>query len=170
MPHAKLPADWCKCPWCGWRPSVAEEYRLKMHVKFCELAPRPRGREFQKRTEGHMPGWAETKAKLPAGQPLLHGTDLPKGKGSIVVTIERIRQAPQGFNSPFIIDFVTPVFEKAAWAVNKTNGAKLAELFGDSWCDGENRLHGKKIRLIVALVNNPKTSTIGPSLFVEDKA
>src|SRR4051812_285468 len=76
---------------------------------------------------------------------LLNGSDVPAGTKSINIFVGGIREAPDGFSAPAIIDFKTPMFGKSAWAVNKTNLKALIKLFGED----EQRLIGKKIKLEV---------------------
>jgi hypothetical protein len=57
---------------------------------------------------------------------LLHGADVPKGTDSFSITIERVRQAPKGWNAVLILDLKKPVFGKDAWVVNSTNTQLLA--------------------------------------------
>ena len=74
----------------------------------------------------------------------------------------RTRESPEGFNSPAIIDLEKPVYGKAAWAVNKTNMKMLIKDHGDD----ETELVGKKIKLEVIPVRNPKTGGMVRSLAV----
>lgn len=105
---------------------------------------------------------SELLEKAGGGAPLLHGSDLPRGQTKVVIKVTGVREAPDGFNSPLILD-IEEVYEKEAWAVNKTNLKAIAEKYGD---DVE-KLVGKRIPLHVALVNNPKTKKMTRSLFVE---
>lgn len=68
--------------------------------------------------------------------------------------------SPDGFDAPAIIRFAKPVYEKSAWAVNKTNMKMLMKLYGDD----EKRLVGKKIKREVILVRNPQTGENVPGL------
>ena len=54
--------------------------------------------------------------------------------------IAEIRESPEEFNAPAIIDFEKPIFGKSSWAVNKTNMKMLIKLYGDD----ETKLVGKK--------------------------
>jgi hypothetical protein len=96
---------------------------------------------------------------------LLNGSDIPVGTKTITIVIVEIRESPDGFNAPAIIYLKTPVFEKSAWAVNKTNMRTLIKVFGDD----ERKLIGKKVKLEVISVRNPQTGEIVPSLAVSPK-
>ena len=52
---------------------------------------------------------------------LLKGSDVPPGTKSITIGVAAIRESPEGFGAPAIIDLKTPVYGKSAWPVNKTN-------------------------------------------------
>lgn len=97
--------------------------------------------------------------------PLLNGSDVPVGTKSITITVAEIRESPEGFSAPAIIDLRMPVHGKSAWAVNKTNMKMLMNLFGDD----ETNLAGKKIRLDLISARNPKTGEFVPSLAVSAK-
>ena len=99
------------------------------------------------------------------GEALLHGSDVPVGKKWIIITVGAIREAPDGFTAVAIIDFPEPIYGNLAWAVNKTNMKKIITLFGDD----EKSLVGRKIRLDVVSVRNPKTGEMVRSLVVSDK-
>lgn len=99
---------------------------------------------------------------MPGGPPMLKGSDVPKQQNRVVIEVTAVRLPPKGFNSAVILD-IKPVFEKESWAVNKTNLRALVDKYGDNL----NRLAGKKIPLIIALVNNPKENRMVRSLFVE---
>src|SRR5260370_31875074 len=55
------------------------------------------------------------------GPALLTGSDVPVGTNSITITVEGVRESPEGFSAPAIFDLKKLVYEKSAWAVNKTN-------------------------------------------------
>ena len=109
-------------------------------------------------------------AKAGDAAPLLHGSDLGKKESSVVIKVKELREAPESFNSIAIIDFVEPVHEKEAWAVNKTNMRAIAEKFGfEDDADiafMNSKLTGKKLTLSKVMVNNPQTKKMGPSLFI----
>jgi hypothetical protein len=96
---------------------------------------------------------------------LLNGSDVPAGTKSITIEVAGIREAPEGFNAPAIIDLKKPVYGKTAWAVNKTNLKALIKLFGGD----EQKLVGRKIKLEIIAVRNPQTGEIVPSLAVNPK-
>jgi hypothetical protein len=94
---------------------------------------------------------------------LLKGSDVPAGITTIVIEVAGWRKAPEGFGAPLILDLKKPVYGKTAWAVNRTNLRMLITLFGEK----EEDLVGRKIKLLVISVTNPKTGEIVPSLAVK---
>jgi len=94
---------------------------------------------------------------------LLNGSDIPVGTKTVTIVVAAIRESPEGFNAPAIIDFKTPVFGKSAWPVNKTNMKMLIKLFGED----EQKLVGRKIKL--EIISVPQTGEIVPSLAVSPK-
>jgi len=109
-------------------------------------------------------GWSDKRKTKGGGKPLLHGSDLPAKVNSVTVKVKECREAPENFGAFYILDFAEPVYETEGWAVNKTNGDKLAELFGDDWPE---KIAGKKITLAKLMVNNPQTKKPTQSLFVQ---
>jgi hypothetical protein len=99
------------------------------------------------------------------GQALLNGSDVPVGTKSITIAIVTIRESPEGFTAPAIIDLKKPMYGKTAWGVNKTNLKMLIKHFGED----ETKLIGKKIKLEVITVRNPQTGETVPSLAVSPK-
>lgn len=93
---------------------------------------------------------------------LLNGSDVPAGTKSIAIEAAGVRESPEGFSTPAIIDLKKPIYGKSAWAVNKTNLKALIKLFGED----EQKLVGKKIKLEIISVRNPQTGDIVPSLAV----
>ena len=93
---------------------------------------------------------------------LINSSDIPDGTKTITVVIARIRESPEGFNAPAIIDFEKPVFVKSSWAVNRTNMKMLIKFYGDD----ETKLVGKRIKLEVIKVRNPQTGELVSSLAV----
>jgi hypothetical protein len=93
---------------------------------------------------------------------LLHGSDIPAGTKSITIEVLNVRESPEDFGAPFVIEFKKPISGKTAWAVNKSNAKMLAKLFGDD----ETNLVGKKIKLEIVSVRNPQAGDIVPSLAV----
>jgi hypothetical protein len=96
---------------------------------------------------------------------LLNSSDIPAGTKTVTIVVADVRESPEGFNAPIIIDFVKPIFGKSSWAVNKTNVKMLIKLFGDD----ETKLLGKKIKLEVIKVRNPQTGEVVLSLAVADE-
>lgn len=111
------------------------------------------------------------KQKGVGGPPLLHGSDLPKKVNTVTIIVADIRTGPDNFNSIAIIDLAKEVYGCMAWAVNKTNMDRLLERARlDDSCEMEDlaaKLKGKKLVLKTALVNNPQTKKMGPSLFID---
>jgi hypothetical protein len=96
---------------------------------------------------------------------LLNSSDIPAGTKTVTIVVAGIRESPEGFKAPAIIDFEKPIFGKSSWAVNKTNMRMLIKLFGED----ETKLVGKKIKLEVMKVRNPQTGELVLSLAVADK-
>jgi hypothetical protein len=96
---------------------------------------------------------------------LLKGSDIPSRIKTVTITVEAIREAPDGFTAPALIDMKTEVYGATAWAVNKTNMKAIIKLFGDD----EKKLKGKKIKLDVISVRNPSTGDVVPSLAVSPR-
>ncbi len=96
---------------------------------------------------------------------LLNGSDVPAGTKSITIVVAGIRESPEGFGAPAIIDLKTPMCGKSAWGVNKTNLRALIKLFGED----EQKLLGKKVKLEVISVRNPQSGEIVSSLTVNPR-
>lgn len=96
---------------------------------------------------------------------LLKGSDVPSRIKSITIEVQDIREAPDGFTAPALIDLKKEVYGATAWAVNKTNFKALIKLFGDD----EKKLRGKKIKLDVISVRNPQSGDVVPSLAVSPR-
>jgi hypothetical protein len=96
---------------------------------------------------------------------LLNGSDVPAGTKSITIVVAGIRESPEGFGAPAIIDLKTPMCGKSAWGVNKTNLRALIKLFGED----DQKLLGKKVKLEVISVRNPQSGEIVPSLAVNPR-
>ena len=96
---------------------------------------------------------------------LLKGSDVPSRIKTLTITVEAIREAPDGFTAPALIDFKTEVYGATAWAVNKTNMKAIIKHFGED----EKKLKGKKIKLDVISVRNPQTGDVVPSLAVSPR-
>jgi hypothetical protein len=93
---------------------------------------------------------------------LLKGSDLESGTQTVTVVVSGIRQSPETFTAPAIMDFKKPVVGKTGMALNKTNLKKLIELYGPD----EKALVGKKIKLVVVMDDNPQTHESVPTLRV----
>jgi hypothetical protein len=108
------------------------------------------------------------------GPPLLHGADVPNKVTSVKIKIKELREGPENFNSAAIIDFVEPVYECEAWAVNITNLKALAKLNGlDDDADFDvlaAKVRNKTFTLHVGMVNNPQTKKMVRSLFFNSEA
>jgi hypothetical protein len=99
------------------------------------------------------------------GPALLNGSDVPVGTESITITVAGIRESPDGFDAPAIVDLKKPVYEKSAWALNKTNLKAIIKDHGED----ETKLVGKTIKLEIISVRNPKTGEMVRSLAVTPK-
>ncbi len=99
------------------------------------------------------------------GPSLLTGSDVPTGTKTVTIVVAAIRESPKEFSAPAIIDLKKPVYDKAAWAVNKTNLKAIIKIFGDD----PQKLAGKKIKLEIISVRNPQTGDIVPSLAVSPR-
>jgi hypothetical protein len=97
--------------------------------------------------------------------PLLKGSDIPEGTKSITIEVAGVRESPDGFGAPVILDLKKPINGKQAWAVNITNMKALIKRFGDD----ANALVGRKIKLELSLVHNPQTGEMVRSLVVSPK-
>ena len=49
---------------------------------------------------------------------LINSSDIPDGTTTATIVVAAIRESPEGFNAPAIIDFEKPVFGKSSLAVN----------------------------------------------------
>jgi hypothetical protein len=96
---------------------------------------------------------------------LLNGSDVPAGTKSITIEVAAVRESPEGFSAPGIVDLKKPIYGKSAWAVNKTNLKMLIKLFGED----EQKLASKKVKLEIISVRNPQTGEIVPSLAVSPR-
>jgi hypothetical protein len=96
---------------------------------------------------------------------LLNGSDIPAGAKATIIEIAEVRESPDGFNAPVIVDLKKPIYGKSAWPVNKTNLKMLIKLFGED----EQKLVGKKVKLETISVRNPQTGEIVPSLAVSPR-
>ena len=105
--------------------------------------------------------WLSKRSNGQAGS-LLKGSDLPAGTKTIIIEIAAVRESPEGFSAPAILDLKKLIHGKSAWAVNKTNLKMLIKLFGEE----EEELLTKKVKLETISVRNPQTGEIVPSLAV----
>lgn len=96
--------------------------------------------------------------------PLLKGSDLPLKTARVKIRLREVREAPADFGSPMIADLAEPVFDRAAFPLNKTNIKHLIELLGDDYA----KWVGKTLLLEKIRVNNPKTGRLGWGLAVID--
>ncbi len=99
------------------------------------------------------------------GGALLKGSDVPEGTNFVTVVIAGIRQSPDTFTAPAIMDFKKPVHGKTGMALNKTNLRTLIKQFGPE----EKSLIGKKLKLEVVMVDNPQSHDTVRSLRVSGK-
>lgn len=104
------------------------------------------------------------------GPPMLRGQDVPKTVSQIKIKVKEMREAPDAFKSPFILDLVEPVYGREAFAVNITNLRALAELSGQEaeTADVDKIIKwatGKTLTLHLSMTNNPQTKKMVRSLF-----
>jgi hypothetical protein len=101
-----------------------------------------------------MPSASERMGKTPGGKSdnLLKGSDLTVKEHEIIVVTTGVRTAPQGFNSPFILE-IEEVHGKTDWAVNQTNAGALITLVSDDY----EKWVGYELKLSKFLTTNPST-------------
>jgi hypothetical protein len=99
------------------------------------------------------------------GPALLNGSDVPVGTKSITITVAAIRESPKDFGAPAIVELKKAVYDKSAWAANKTNLKTIINDYGED----ETKLVGMKIKLDVVSARNPKTGEMVRSLAVSPK-
>jgi len=96
--------------------------------------------------------------------PLLKGSVLPRKQGTVQLNVTGVREAPEGFNSPAIMDFEPVAFdgvEYSAIPLNKTNTKALMEIVGE---DMELASITGVATFQRVLVNNPQTKALTPGL------
>jgi hypothetical protein len=96
---------------------------------------------------------------------LLKGSDVPAGTKTVTIEVAGVRESPEGFGAPVILDLKKPVHGRSTVAMNKTNVKALIKLFGED----EQKLVGQKVRLEIISVRNPQTDEVVPSLAVSPK-
>jgi hypothetical protein len=104
------------------------------------------------------------------GPPMLRGQDIPRAVNQVKIKVKEMREAPNSFKSPYILDLAEPVHDREAFAVNITNLRALAELSGqdaetadvDKVCKW---VAGKTLTLYAVMTNNPQTKKMVRSLF-----
>jgi hypothetical protein len=92
------------------------------------------------------------------GGELLKGTHLPKNKNEVVVFVNNVREAPEEWGSPLVLD-IDEVYGCTALALNKTNVKRIVEMIDDDY----EKWPGYDITFTRVSVNNPSTkqSTMG---------
>lgn len=90
---------------------------------------------------------------------LLKGSDLVEHKKTFIdVDVEGIREAPESWTSPYIIDFQEPVLGKDSMSLNTVNSRKLrAQILEERQVDDLEQIAGGKLRLVLKETNNPQT-------------
>lgn len=96
-----------------------------------------------------------------AGDNLLKGSDLPAGTTKITIVCIDVREAPEEFSSPLIME-IEPVYDKTNWALNKTNIKALVTLIDDDY----EKWAGHEIELTKHVGRNPQTKQEAWSLSV----
>jgi hypothetical protein len=146
------------CAFCSL-PGFDDFAKLAWHVQHdCLESPVNRtkfkvGHRLNRKEKQNMKV-SERAAQMPSDNaPLLHGSDVPKGKMSIKIKILGIRIPPKDFNAFFIAD-ISEFAGKEAWAINRTNATHLSNLLGDD----TDKWVNKAVTLWRVSVNNPKTN------------
>jgi hypothetical protein len=102
------------------------------------------------------------KARGGDGAALLKGSNLPKSKKSVTVFVNAVREAPDEWKSPLVMD-IDPVYECGTIALNKTNVKLLVQMIGDDY----EAWAGYEVTFAKVLVNNPQTHRMTAGLLVE---
>jgi len=85
---------------------------------------------------------------------LLRGSDLPTKMREVTVRVLEAREAPEGFNSPLILDLDgEPIPGKSAVPLNITNTRALAQLLGDDY----SKWAGSQVTFAKIPSRNPQT-------------
>lgn len=93
------------------------------------------------------------------GAELLKASDLPADTKSITIEPVGLRESPEGWTSPGILDIKKAIEGKTSIALNKTNFKAIMKKFGDD----ESALIGKKLRFDIIQSRNPQSGDIVPS-------
>ena len=96
---------------------------------------------------------------------LLKGSDVPESAQSVTVEIAAIRQSPDSFSAPALMDCKNQVHGKDGLALNKTNLKTLIEMFGPD----EKASVGKRVRLDIVMTENPQSHQTVRSLRIRPK-
>jgi len=85
---------------------------------------------------------------------LLRGSDLPRTMRELKVKVDQVREGPENFNSPLIMDLEdSPIEGKDSIPLNITNTKALIELLGDDY----SQWAGATVTFAKILTNNPQT-------------
>jgi len=96
------------------------------------------------------------------GGKLLKGSDIPKSKQNVVVFVNSVREAPEEWGSPLVMD-IEEVYECTALALNKTNVKHLVTMIGDDYDEWA----GYEVTFTKVRVTNPQTGQSVTGLEVE---
>lgn len=98
-----------------------------------------------------MPSATDTSTKRGgSGDNLLKGSDLPQKTAKIKVVCVDVRESPEEFSSPLIME-IEEVYGKSNWALNKTNIKALVSLIDDDY----EKWSGHEIELTKFITRNP---------------
>jgi len=86
------------------------------------------------------------------GGTLLKGSSLPAKVNEVSVKVLAVREAPEGFSSPIILD-IEEVYQCQGIPLNLTNMKRLAEIVGDDL----EAAQGRTFQFQRITTNNPKT-------------
>ena len=86
------------------------------------------------------------------GAPLLKASELPKSKNEVTVFVHAVREAPEEWKSPLILD-IDETYGAAALALNKTQVKALVTLIDDDY----EKWAGYEVTLSKIRVTNPTT-------------
>lgn len=93
---------------------------------------------------------------------LLKGSDIPNSKQSITVFVNSVREAPEQWASPLVMD-IEEQYNCGAIALNKTNVKALVEKIGDDYEEWA----GYEVTFMKTRVTNPSTGMPAVGLEVE---
>jgi len=102
------------------------------------------------------------KARGGAERPLLKGSDLKKTERTITVFVHLVRESPEEWSSPLVMD-IDETHGCTAMALNKSNIKRLVSLIGDDYEEWA----GYDMTFEKVRVNNPQTRQMADGLVVD---